>query len=243
MFHVKHPICSYEGVPYTEFWKGRQYEDLAERIALKRLLPPKSLLLLDIGAGFGRLADLYYGAEKVVLLDCSFSQLKEAKERWGRDPRFSFLVADLYNLPFPHQTFDTAVMVRVIHHVADVHSALSEIRRVIKSGGTFILEYANKRHLKAIILYILRRRPSPFSPEPLEFASMHFDFHPAWMEEALKGTGFIPLETLSLSFFRIQALKRLLPPRLLAFLDGLLQKPMAPFKLTPSMMVKSQAVG
>lgn len=243
MFHVKRPICSYEGVPYRKFWGGRQYEDLAERIALKRLLPGKSLRLLDIGAGFGRLADLYSGAERVILLDCSFSQLKEAKERYGHDPRFSFLVADLYNLPFPDRTFDTAVMVRVIHHVADVHAALSEIRRVIRDGGTFVLEYANKRHLKAIILYLLRRRPSPFSPEPLEFTYMHFDFHPAWMEEALKRTGFTPLETLSLSFFRIQALKKIVPPRLLALLDGLLQKPMAPLKLTPSMMVKSRAEG
>lgn len=243
MFHVKRPICSYEGVHYRRFWRGRQYEDLAERIALKRLLPRKSHRLLDIGAGFGRLADLYSGAERVILLDCSFSQLREAKERYGQDPRFSFLVADLYNLPFPDQTFDTAVMVRVIHHVADVHAALSEIRRVIKDGGTFILEYANKRHLKAIILYLLRRRPCPFSPEPLEFTHMHFDFHPAWMEEALKRTGFIPLEILSLSFFRIQVLKRLVPPRLLALVDGFLQKPLAPLKLTPSMIVKSQAMG
>lgn len=241
MFHVKRPICSYEGVPYTRFWKERQYEDLAERIALRRLLPKRSSLLLDIGAGFGRLADLYLGAERVVLLDCSFSQLREARERYGQDPRFSFLVADLYNLPFPDGTFDTLVMVRVVHHVADVHAALSEIRRVAKERGHFILEYANKRHLKAIILYLLGRRPSPFSPEPLEFARMHFDFHPAWMEMALKRAGFTPVETLSLSFFRLEALKKLVPARLLAFLDGLLQRPMAPLKLTPSIMVKNLA--
>ncbi len=243
MFHVKRPVCSYEGVPYTDFWKGRQYEDLAERIALRRLLPPKSSLLLDIGAGFGRLADLYSGAEKIVLLDCSLSQLKKAKERWSHDPRFSFLVADLYNLPFPGGTFDTLVMVRVMHHVADAEAALAEIRRVTKDGGTFILEYANKRHLKAIFLYLLGRRPNPFSLEPFEFAPMHFDFHPTWMETNLRKAGFTPTKTLTLSFFRLQFLKDLLPARLLASLDGFLQKPLAALKLTPSVMVRSQATG
>jgi ubiquinone/menaquinone biosynthesis C-methylase UbiE len=242
MFHVKHPICSYEGVPYSsKFWKGREYEDLAERIALRRLLPQRTSAILDVGAGFGRLADLYSGAERVVLLDCSLSQLREARERHGHDPRFSFLVADLYNLPFPEGTFDTIVMVRVIHHVADVPAALSEIRRVTKEGGTFILEYANKRHLKAVTLYFLGRRPSPFSPEPLEFAPLHYDFHPVWLEKALREAGFALVETLALSFFRLPMLKKLFPPRFLAMLDGLLQKPLAPLKLTPSVIVKCLA--
>ncbi len=241
MFHVKRPVLSYEGVPYTDFWKGRQYEDLAERIALRRLLPRKTSILLDIGAGFGRLADLYSGAERVVLLDYSLSQLEEAKKRWGHDSRFSFLAADLYNLPFPEGTFDTTVMVRVIHHVADVRAALAEIRRVTRNGGHFILEYASKRHLKAIILHLLGRRPSPFSPEPLEFAPMHFDFHPRWMERALREAGFAPTEILSLSFFRLGLLKRMIPARLLAWADSLLQKPLAALRLTPSIMVKSLA--
>ncbi len=242
MFHVKHPICSYEGVPYSsKFWKGREYEDLTERIALRRLLPKRSSILLDIGAGFGRLADLYTGAEKVILLDCSLSQLREAQEHHGHDPRFSFLVADLYNLPFPDGTFDTIVMVRVIHHVADVPAALSEIKRVAKKGGTFILEYANKRHLKAIALYFLGRRPNPFSLEPLEFAPLHYDFHPAWLEMALKEAGFVPVEALSLSFFRLPLFKKLFPPRFLAMVDGFLQKPLASLKLTPSVIVKCLA--
>ena len=49
-------ICDYEGTSYrARFWEGqgREYEDLAERIALRRLLPPEGDRLLELGAAFG----------------------------------------------------------------------------------------------------------------------------------------------------------------------------------------------
>lgn len=240
----RRPICDYEGVRYsTEFWgQGREYEDKVERIALKRLLPSHSKALLDVGAGFGRLADLYAGAERVVLLDYSLSQLREARERLKGDERFSFVVADLYNLPFVEGVFDTIVMVRVIHHVVDVAQALSELHRVSEPGGHFILEYANKRHLKALLRYLAGRSPvSPFSPEPFEFAPLHFDFHPSYVEKHLRDAGFEPKGALSVSFFRLPWLKEHIPLKLLISLDALLQKPLAPFRLTPSVILKSIA--
>ena len=51
------PVCDYEGSDYQEnFWEqgNRAYEDAAEEIALKRLLPSGSGHLLELGAGAGR---------------------------------------------------------------------------------------------------------------------------------------------------------------------------------------------
>ena len=241
---VSRPICDYEGSRYSSvFWgKGREYEDQVERIALRGLLPPHSRALLDIVAGFGRLADLYRGANRVVLLDYSLSQLREAQERFGADERFLFVAADLYNLPFVGNLFDTTVMVRVIHHIVDVPGAFREIHRVTEPGGKFILEYANKRHLKAILRYFLRfSRVNPFSQEPYEFAPLHFDFHPAYIEGELQRAGFKVTESLSVSFFRVPWLKRHIPLSLLVSLDARLQKPLAPLRLTPSVLLKSVA--
>jgi cyclopropane fatty-acyl-phospholipid synthase-like methyltransferase len=75
MDHLRR-VCDYEDSTYrTDFWEGqdREYEDLAERIALRRLLPPTGRRLIDIGGGFGRLAEFYAGYEQVVLLDYSGS--------------------------------------------------------------------------------------------------------------------------------------------------------------------------
>jgi len=237
-----HAVCDYEGFDYrTRFWRGRNYEDLAERTALRKILPPAGGRLLEIGAGFGRLTDLYGGYERVILLDYSPFMLRQAQERLGRGDRYAYMVANLYQLPFADDSFDTAVTVRVLHHVQSIPSALQEIRRVLKPQGFYILEYANKRHLKAILRYLLGRQDqSPFSPEPLEFAKLNYDFHPAWMEDRLRESGFIIEKGLAVSFFRLPTLKRLFPSRFLAALDGLLQRPLAPLKLTPSIFLRAR---
>ncbi len=72
---------------------------------------------------------------------------------------------------------DTAVTVRVLHHVADVPAALREIASAVRPGGTYVLEYANKRNLKSIARYLGRRQAwSPFAPEPYEFVASELRF-------------------------------------------------------------------
>ncbi|MBN1659284.1 MAG: methyltransferase domain-containing protein [Anaerolineae bacterium] len=240
-------ICDYEGHDYEgDFWtdQGREYEDLAERYALRRLLPPRGRRLLDIGAGFGRLSEFYAGYDQVVLLDYSRSLLRQAQARLGRDPRFVYVAASFYAMPFAAATFDAAIMVRVMHHVSDVPALLSELARVVPGGGTFVLEHANKRHLKAIARYLLRRQAwNPFSPEPYEFVEMNFDFHPAWMCARLAEAMFHVKQTLTVSHFRLPLLKRLLPARLLAAADNLLQPTGAWWQLTPSVFFQAEAGG
>jgi SAM-dependent methyltransferase len=238
-------ICDYEGSLYrTDFWEGqgREYEDLAERIALRKLLPPAGARLLDIGAGFGRLVDLYDGYRQVVLLDYSKSMLRQAQDRLGRDGKYLYVAADLYGMPFVDALFDTTVTVRVLHHVQNIPATFQEIHRVLKREGVYVLEYANKRHLKAVLRYLLGHQSwSPFAPEPYEFVGLNYDFHPAWMQARLREAGFAIGRELAVSSFRLPLVKRLIPPRPLAALDGLLQGPTAPLKLAPSVFVRATA--
>ena len=242
---MRFQICDYEGSTYrTDFWEGqgREYEDLAERIALRKLLPPDGDLLMEIGAGFGRLADLYGGYKKVVLLDYSKSMLRQAQERLGRDERYIYVVANLYNLPFVDHLFSTTVTVRVLHHVQDVPAAFREIRRVLIPVGHYILEYANKRHLKAVLRYALHRQQwNPFALEPVEFVKLNYDFHPAWMEARLQETGFTIEKQLTVSYFRHPLLKRLVSPGFLAAVDRSLQWTASLWKLSPSIFVRARA--
>ena len=237
-------ICDYEGSTYrADFWEGqgREYEDLAERIALRKLLSPGGDLLMEVGSGFGRLADLYNGYKKVVLLDYSRSMLRQAQERLGRDERHIYVAANLYNLPFVDHLFSTTVTVRVLHHVQDIIAAFCEIRRVSAPSGHYILEYANKRHLKAILRYALRRQQwNPFALEPIEFVKLNYDFHPAWMEARLQKTGFVIEKRLTVSHFRHPLVKRLVPPGLLAAIDGSLQWTASLWKLSPSIFVRAR---
>lgn len=242
---LKHPICDYEGSPWrTAFWPGREYEDRAERIALAHMLPPSRgrRRLCEIGAGFGRLADFYRGYERVILLDYSRSMLRDARERLHDDSRFVFVVADLYNLPLADSALDTVVTVRVLHHVADIPRAFAEIARVVRPRGVYVLEYANKRHLKAILRYWLgHSSPKPFTPEPLEFVKLNFDFHPRYIADQLCAVNLITQEQRAVSTFRTPLLKRIVPANLLAALDGLLQAPLSKIHLSPSIFIRAQS--
>ena len=232
------PVIDYEGSKYsTEFWNPvREYEDRAERIAIHALLPPRGGRMIDIGAGAGRLGDLYLGYDEVILMDYARSTIVEARDRWGHDPRFKFVAADLYALPFVDGVFDSVVLIRVIHHIVDVPRALNNIRAALKSRGVFVFEFANKRNLKSIARYLLRKQKwSPFDEKPIEFVELNFDFHPAWMRQQLLAAGFSVQQMRAVSTFRLGALKRLFGAQRLAAIDGAVQRPLAPLAVAPSM--------
>jgi len=169
------------------------------------------------------------------LMDYARSTIVEARDRWGADPRFRFVAADLYALPFVDGAFDSVVMIRVVHHIVAVPRALQNIRAVLKPGGVFVFEFANKRNLKAIARYIVRKQKwSPFDHEPVEFVELNFDFHPGWMKQQLREAGFVVQQTRAVSTFRIGALKRLFGAQRLAAIDGALQRPLAPLSVAPS---------
>ena len=240
-----YPVCDYEGSKYQqEFWDtgGRNYEDRVERIALRRLLPRSGGISLEIGAGAGRLTPELQRFERVVLVDYSRTQLQQAQARLGTNERYLFVRADLYRLPFTPGLFDAAVMIRTVHHLVDVPSALEGIRVVLKPGGAFILEYANKQNAIAILRYWLRHQEwNPFDPEPIEFARLNFNLHPKTMREWLTEARFLVRQQRTVSHFRLKFLKRLLPSGLLAAADSALQTTGNFWQLTPSVFLRADA--
>jgi ubiquinone/menaquinone biosynthesis C-methylase UbiE len=238
-------ICDYEGSHYRyDFWEGqgREYEDLVERIAIRALLPPGGDTLVEIGAGYGRLVSLYHGYRRIVLLDYARSQLEEAQRYLSQPDRYIFVVADVYHLPFVDNLFDALTMVRVMHHLTDAPRALAELQRVVRPEGVAVLEHANKRHLKAIARWLLRRQAwNPFDPQPVEFVDLNFDFHPRWVRQQLADVGFYTEMVRTVSHFRIPLLKRWVSPRWLAALDGLAQPTGRWWQLTPSLFVRARA--
>lgn len=241
------PICDYEGSDYqTSFWDkgGREYEDCTEAIALQRLLPKGGRLMLELGAGAGRNTQRYLGFDRIVLLDYSRTQLERAQQRLGKSDKYMYVAADVYRLPFIDGLFDAATVIRVLHHMADAPKALGQVKNVLGSNGILILEYANKLNLKAILRYLVgRQKWSPFSLEPVEFVNLNFDFHPKSIRNWLEHLGFSIEKTLTLSYFRVGLLKRLVPTSILVSLDSLLQWTGNWWQLSPSVFVKTVKQG
>lgn len=246
---TQRPICDYEGSRYrTDFWTAeRRYEDAAERVAMKALLPPTGHRLVEIGVGHGRLVDLYSGYDEVVLLDYARSQLLQARERLGDAapggrPGYRYVLGDFYRLPFVGGLFDTVVTVRTLHHAADAPAVLAGVADILAPAGTFVLEFASKRNLKAVLRYLLGRQSwSPFDQQPVEFAELNFDFHPAWIRHHLARAGLCVERVRAVSYFRLGILKRTLPFATLVALDRLLQPTGAICQLSPSLFLRAAA--
>ena len=241
------PICDYEGSDYqASFWGGgeRAYEDRVEAIALKRLLPRPGHLILEVGAGAGRNTARYGGYDRIVLLDYSISQLQQAQARLGNSDTYIYVAADAYHLPFMEGLFDAVTMIRVLHHMADAPRALAQVRDVLRPKGSLILEFANKRNTKAVLRYWFGRQSwNPFTLEPVEFARLNFDFHPAAVLGWLRQLGFAIQQTLTVSHFRAAFIKSAVPVGVLVFLDSALQWTGAWWQLTPSVFTRAQLQG
>lgn len=243
----KPPICNYEGSDYqTSFWDqaDRAYEDAVEAVALKRLLPSNGKLLLELGAGAGRNTPRYAGYERVVLLDYSKTQLQQAQSRLGTGDKYVYVAADVYRLPFVAGLFDGATMIRTIHHMADAPKALQQVRSVLQENAVFILEYANKQNLKAILRYWLGKQNwNPFSAEPVEFAALNFDFHPRSIKRWLKDNGFEIQRQLTVSHYRMGLFKKIIPLKMLVWMDSVAQLTGDAWQLSPSVFSRNLAVG
>ena len=243
----KPPVCDYEGSDYqSTFWDtgGREYEDQVEALALRRLLPKSGSMMLEIGAGAGRNTPRYDAYQKIVLLDYSATQLQQAQANLGTSERYTYVAADVYQLPFVPGVFDGATMIRTLHHMAEPRLALQQVRSAMQPGANFILEYANKHNLKAMLRYALGRQTwSPYSPEAVEFTELNFDFHPRSIRLWLESSGFSVNRQLTVSHFRVEAIKRLFPLDLLVKLDGMAQLTGDWWQLSPSVFVSTTATG
>lgn len=89
---------------YLHYWDGRDYENAAEQLAIKRLLKGKHFKnAVDIGGGFGRLCIfLEQFADSVTLAEPSQQQLDIAKTYLKDHPEIKQLLtqADAINVKF-----------------------------------------------------------------------------------------------------------------------------------------------
>jgi len=115
--------------------------------------------LLDIGCWIGE-SILLYGAKnkfkEIYGVDIYENALKEAAEK-GINAHYLDLNCD--NLPFPDNYFDTVIMLALIEHLISPYHILSEVKRVTKINGSFIIATANVAFFSNRIRIIMGRRP------------------------------------------------------------------------------------
>ena len=245
MKKVENVVSDYNGYDYKKiFWEDadREYEDLADRLAIRRLLPEEMDEFVDIAGGYGRLAKEYLDrAKKVWIFDYSETELADAKKEFGK--KINTKQGDIYNIPFSDNTFDGMIMVRATHHFKDMKKVMEELHRILKPGGTLVIEVANKKTLPKMFRYWFKKSTvNPFDKNPSNLTHVDkdgfFNYHPKWIESLFKETGFEIKSILSVSNFRSTKLKKLFNAKILIKFEKLAQKPFALVRFAPSIYYK-----
>lgn len=98
--------------------------------------------VLDIGCGTGDYCELLSAiSNQYVGVDFSASMIEQAHERFSSHPKKPvFKKASAESLPFPDDQFDLVCAIGFIEYFADPGAPLKEISRVLKPGGTLVIQ-------------------------------------------------------------------------------------------------------
>ena len=123
--------------------------------------------ILDIATGTGDLAIMMsqLNPDKIIGLDISAGMLDVGKRKIANvnlSDKIDMVVGDSENMPFDDNTFDAITVSFGVRNFANLDKGLTEIKRVLKPGGTFVvLETSNptkfpfKQGYKFYTTYIL----------------------------------------------------------------------------------------
>lgn len=131
-----------------EIWEmmEKSTANLVQKYATRVQSHTKSLRILDVGVGLGRLLTRIQTAlgssAGLHGMDVSLNYLKIAKQQHPR-----VVLAKIEDMPYRSRSFDIVTCTDVLEHVIDLNHAISQILSVIKPGGYLIVRVPNKEDL------------------------------------------------------------------------------------------------
>jgi SAM-dependent methyltransferase len=130
---------------------------------------PEKGCVLDVGGGTGLSRPLLPMGWKYFCLDPDPQKLEGFRAKFPGDEAVQ---ASACEIPLDDESFDLCIMVAVSHHLTDeeFNLALSEIKRLLRPGGKFMLMDAvwNPLNLRSRVLWSLDRGSYPKTRKSLE---------------------------------------------------------------------------
>lgn len=185
--HIEHYKFEAEYFDYLELDKfavqeiRRRYEEFFHLYKLK-----KNDKILEIGAGAGfALNHVDPRIHSYYPLDISSYNLKRVEEK--TEGEIYSVSGDVFRLPFASETFDFILLSEVLEHLNDPQEALTELQRVLKSKGSFIVSVPYNEVISYQVC-IHCNKPTPTN------AHLHF-FNEQKLVSIVKSVGLTPIKT------------------------------------------------
>jgi uncharacterized protein YbaR (Trm112 family)/SAM-dependent methyltransferase len=169
---------------WTEYkWDGESYWNTSTDVTLKTKRYElgvakhslKHRLVLEVGIGIGGTADGLSRSEgcEIVGMDLGYA-VDQARNYFGKNPRFHIIQGSVFLPPFRPGTFDTVYSHGVLHHTHSTRAAFSRIAELPKptNGMLYVWLYSREQEratlLRRILMLVesvcrpvLSRLPSP----------------------------------------------------------------------------------
>ncbi|PIY80905.1 MAG: hypothetical protein COY80_00630 [Candidatus Pacebacteria bacterium CG_4_10_14_0_8_um_filter_42_14] len=162
LYSQKYTFLTDENSP--SFWDKRFHEfpiehpmaRMRERFVAEHV--SKTQKLLHLGVGIGTLEQLLFpemAPENYLGTDITADTLKAIQKKF---PNYSFRKASLYALPFADSSYEQIALLEVLEHIQPHFTfvVLSEIHRVLRKNGTFIVSIPVNEKLE----YVLPHNPN-----------------------------------------------------------------------------------
>ena len=124
------------GLRTVEWWSVRKR--LADLAVLREIVAPGTgMRLLDLGGGAGAATERFArGCAEVVILEPNAKKVAYGRRR---RPAIHFFEGRAQAIPYPDGSFDRVTAVVSFHHMEDPDRVLTEVHRVLRAGGRFVL--------------------------------------------------------------------------------------------------------
>jgi ubiquinone/menaquinone biosynthesis C-methylase UbiE len=113
-----------------------------QSLALSKLNLPQGGGFLDVGCGTGwavREAAKCLNGGQACGIDISPKMVEKAISQTPKRGNIEFRAANSEAIPYPNESFDAVLCTCSFHHYQNPIRALSEMKRVLKKGGTLVL--------------------------------------------------------------------------------------------------------
>ncbi len=99
--------------------------------------------ILDLATGSGQwihaILPLLANDNRVIGIDTHTLAIDRAKQHFSESKHVEFLLGDVYHLPFESESIDMVMISNSIHHFQNHPALFSEIHRVLKPQGYFLV--------------------------------------------------------------------------------------------------------